>query len=289
MRGDAVPADLLSVIARHLPDAQLRSVARLGAGLDNVAYEVDGEWIVRQRYVTDTVESAEATRREAALLAAVGPWSTLSVPEVAFVDELRGLLGYRLLPGRPLLDRPAVDPATVAPALGAFLSRLHAAPIAAFEQFVERDDEPLDGWLDDARSAFIEVASQLTTEQRRRVEDFLAETPPVEATDLVFCHNDLGAEHLLVDDAATLIGVIDWSDAAIADPAHDLGRLYRDVGPDAFSVVVDHYDHEVDGAMLVRTRFVARCALLEDLAFGLRTGDHRYSDAALRHLVPTFA
>lgn len=289
MLGDAAPDDLLAAIARHLPNAPLRSVARLGAGLDNVSYEVDGEWIVRQRFATDAAERAEVVRREAALLAAVAAWSTLPVPEAEFVDEPRGLLGYRLLPGQPLLDRPDVDPAAVAPALGAFLSRLHAAPIAAFEQFVERDDEPLDGWLDDARAAYAQVADQLSAPQRSRIEEFLAAAPPASSPDLVLCHNDLGAEHLLMDDAATLTGVIDWTDTAIADPAHDLGRLYRDVGPDAFTVVVDHYDHEVDDTTLARTRFVARCALLEDLAFGLRSGDHRYSDAALRHLVPTFA
>lgn len=284
-----MPDEIRAAIAHYLPDAEIRSVVRLDAGLDNVAYEVDGQWIVRQRSVSEGVERAEAVRREAALLAAVAPWSMLPVPEVAFVDESRGLLGYRLLPGRSLLDHADVDPATVAPALGAFLSRLHAAPIAVFEPFVGRDDDPWDGWLVDARAAYGEVAHRLSAAQRNRIEEFLTAAPPASSPDVVFCHNDLGAEHLLVDDAATLTGVIDWSDAAIADPAHDLGRLYRDVGPDAFSVVVDHYDHEVDDTMLARTRFVARCALLEDLAFGLRTGDHRYSDAALRHLVPTFA
>jgi len=28
-------------------------------------------------------------------------------------------------------------------------------------------------------------------------------------------------------------GIIDWSDAAIVDPAHDFGLLHRDLGPAA--------------------------------------------------------
>ena len=32
-------------------------------------------------------------------------------------------------------------------------------------------------------------------------------------TDLVFCHHDLGAEHILVDASNTAVAVIDWGDA----------------------------------------------------------------------------
>jgi aminoglycoside phosphotransferase (APT) family kinase protein len=44
----------------------------------------------------------------------------------------------------------------------------------------------------------------------------------------VVAHADLGAEHILELDG-TLTGIIDWSDAAITDPALDLARLYGHV------------------------------------------------------------
>jgi len=36
-------------------------------------------------------------------------------------------------------------------------------------------------------------------------------------------------------------GVIDWSDAALVDPAADVGRLYRDPGPAARRAAIDSY------------------------------------------------
>lgn len=85
---------------------------------------------------------------------------------------------------------------------------------------------------------------------RDAVGAFLEEAPPPAAprAALVLCHDDLGIEHVLVDDAGAVTGVIDWSDAAVADPAGDLGRIHRDLGPAVFR---------------------ARCGALEDLAYGL--------------------
>ena len=75
---------------------EVRSVARLGEGLDNAAYEVNGELIVRTSKEADPTLRADATRREADLLAAVAELSTLPVPEPVFADPVRDLaLIYR--------------------------------------------------------------------------------------------------------------------------------------------------------------------------------------------------
>jgi aminoglycoside phosphotransferase (APT) family kinase protein len=123
------------------------------------------------------------------------------------------------------------------------------------------------------------------------VEAFLAAPPPDSGTDtLVFSHNDLGIEHVLVDPAtATVTGVIDWSDAALADPACDFGLLYRDLGPAALAAALTEYRAGDAAALRERTAFYARCSLLEDLAYGTQTGQNAYTDkslAALEWLFP---
>ncbi|HEU4494020.1 MAG TPA: phosphotransferase [Rubrobacteraceae bacterium] len=46
---------------------------------------------------------------------------------------------------------------------------------------------------------------------------------------LAFCHNDLGAEHVLVDaEANTITGIIDWTDAQRL--VHAARRSVRDAG-----------------------------------------------------------
>lgn len=286
----SVPDEISAALARHLPRLRLRSIVELGSGLDNVAYDVNGELVVRQRRDPDLVRRSTGVRREAALLTAVAAWSTLPVPEIVFVDESAGVISHHLLPGRPLLDRPDVDPARLAPALGSFLSRLHRVPPEDLAGLVDHDDAPPQAWLEETSIAYREIASYVAAADQSRIEDFLATPPPPESPAVVFCHNDLGAEHLLVGgEPASVTGVIDWTDAALADPAHDLARPYRDLGPAAFEVLLAHYDQQLDPATLARTQFFARCALVEDLAFGLSTGDRRYSDAASSRLPTIFA
>jgi aminoglycoside phosphotransferase (APT) family kinase protein len=88
----------------------------------------------------------------------------------------------------------------------------------------------------------------------------------------VLAHNDLGAEHVFVDPITTRItGIIDWSDAAITDPACDLGRIWRDLGFAAFQCARDGFDPSgrQREALTNRARWFARCLAVENLAFAV--------------------
>ena len=100
----------------------------------------------------------------------------------------------------------------------------------------------------------------------------------------MFSHNDLGIEHVLVDPGTwTVTGVIDWSDAAIVDPAVDFGLLYRELGPAAAHAALGSYRAEGDdlAPLAERAVFYARCKLLEDLAYGMGSGRDAYIDKSL--------
>jgi aminoglycoside phosphotransferase (APT) family kinase protein len=126
---------------------------------------------------------------------------------------------------------------------------------------------------------------------RCQVEGFLGHTLPEEPRAEAFCHNDLGAEHVLVDVGASAItGIIDWTDAAISDPTRDLAPIYRDLGPEVFERTLAHYGGRFDDADCERAVFYARCKLLEDVAYGLSTPvARRYAEAGLARLDRTFA
>jgi aminoglycoside phosphotransferase (APT) family kinase protein len=280
-----------ALLARHLPGYEVRSVRVLGEGLDNAAHEVNGELVVRESKETDPAKRAESIRREAGLLIVVSRISTLAVPEPVFADPRAGAIAYRRLPGLRLIDHPVAEPALLAPDLGRFLGRLHGTPQRKFEGLVERCRYPLKAWLEDAEEDYMEVSGCLPAPARRRIEGFLGRTPPAEPQTLAFCHNDLGAEHVLVDvEANAVTGIIDWTDAAITDPARDLALVYRDLGPEVCRMALAHYEGPFDGSDRERAIFYARCKLIEDLAHGLGTpGARRYAEAALSHLARTFA
>jgi aminoglycoside phosphotransferase (APT) family kinase protein len=289
-------ADVRRVLGTHLPGRGAGSVTPLGAGLDNVTFDVDGELVVRFAREPDP----ERLDREARLLAAVARVSPLPVPEPVLAVPDLGCLAYAKLPGTPLLDLLDLpEPpgrrrtASIAEALGGLLAALHGVPTASVTGLADVDDTPLAEWLREAAATYPDVAPHLPPEHRPPVETFLGTTPPDDATGAaVLTHHDLGIEHVLVDPATwTVTGVVDWSDAAVTDPAHDFGLILRDLGPEALDAALAAHGTTArdDEALRDRAAFHARCGLLEDLAHGLRTGRHAYvgkSLAALARLFP---
>lgn len=187
------------------------------------------------------------------------------------------------------MDLPLRDTRQVGAQLGVFLGAIHGLPLADVENALEPDDDPLDAWLDEARESYPAIARLVPEQVRPRIEAFLASSPPAEPEILAFCHNDFGAEHILVDpETMRITGIIDWADAAIADPVRDLALILRDLGPDALDAALASYGRPLAPDERDRLVFHARCKLLEDLAFGVETGATRYLGAALAHLPWTF-
>jgi aminoglycoside phosphotransferase (APT) family kinase protein len=139
------------------------------------------------------------------------------------------------------------------------------------------DDDPPAQWLAEAASLY--VPDTVPAVHRGPVEEFLAAEPPSARPGLVFSHNDLGVEHVLVDPRTwTVTGVIDWTDAAFTDAAYDLGLVYRDLGPAAFEAALVAYGSDEPRERAV---FLARCTVLEDLEYGIRSGKRVYAENAL--------
>ncbi|WP_198961206.1 phosphotransferase family protein [Pseudonocardia sp. MH-G8] len=286
------PEVVRTVLAEHLPAVAARSVEPLGAGLDNVAFLVDGELVVRFATGADP----ERVVREAGVLELVARRSPVPVPRPVLTVAERGCLAYPLLPGVPLLDvPPAVRAALrlpVAAALGGLLAVLHAVPREEVAPLVEVDDTAPGLWLREAAGSWEAVAARVPMRHHRAVEALLLAAPPPQASpEAVFSHNDLGVEHVLVDPASGAVtGVIDWADAAITDPALDLGLVLRDLGADGLDAALAHYPSggaDVPG-LRERAAFYARCRLLEDLEHGIETGRRAYVAGAMEAMARLF-
>ncbi|MFD8421904.1 phosphotransferase family protein [Streptomyces sp. NPDC059466] len=290
-------ADVRGVVVAHLRGCRIESVVPLGEGLDNLAYEVNGELIVRFSKEPDRTRRAALVDHEARVLAAVAGISPLPVPEPVFTVAEQGCLAYRKLPGTPLLDlsrhQRSAHGTSIAATLGELLTALHAVPVDRLADLVDADHQPPAEWRHEAAENYAAVAGQVPAAHRRPVEAFLATAPPHDGYTPAFSHNDLGIEHVLVDPVTwTVTGVIDWSDAAVVDPAHDFGLLHRDLGPAATRAALSSYRTEADDldALGERAVFYARCGVFEDLAYGIETEQGKYVDkslAAMEWLFPS--
>jgi aminoglycoside phosphotransferase (APT) family kinase protein len=179
--------------------------------------------------------------------------------------------------------------ARVASQLGGLLAALHAVPPTRMASLVERDDQPLPDSLADAAADYQAIAHRIPPGSRGTIEAFLAGAPPEPAPTLVFSHNDLGIEHVLVVPATgDVSGVIDWSDASITDAAYDFGLILRDLGPAALDAALTAYG-PADARFRERAVFHARCAMVEDLRYGVETGRSAYADKSVSSLPWLFA
>ncbi|GIH08324.1 hypothetical protein Rhe02_63910 [Rhizocola hellebori] len=277
-------AEVHDVVQAHLPGYRVRSVEQLGSGLDNIAYKVNGELVVR--FSNDPDQALLG--KQARLLSAVAGVSPLPVPEPVFVAAEHGCLAYFKLPGVPLLEVPrhrrSEVGTSIAARLGELLAVLHASPAQRWADLVDVDDQPLAQWQREAAETYGTVAEWIPASLRPDIETFLHAPSPPARRELVFSHNDLGIEHVLIEPASgTPTGIIDWGDAAITDPAHDFGLIYRDLGPGALREALDRYPIGGDDVAVLRERavFYARCSVFEDLAYGLQTGLDRYTEKCL--------
>lgn len=278
---------LLSALISEMPELEVESVTRLGEGMENVAFEVNGKLIVRFSKEPKPAKRAALVSHEARLLETVAGISTLPVPEPEFAVPDQGCLAYFKLPGTPLLDIPHEQRSAYAPSIGStlgeLLAALHSVPVGRMADLVDTDVQPLDDWRADAADLVDELGDRVPEAPRPAIASFLAAVPPAPPSSLVFSHNDLGIEHVLVDPAdGTVTGIIDWGDSAITDPAYDFGLLYRDLGPAALEAALDSYRQDEHlGRIRGRAVFYGRCSVFEDLAYGIEIGDQRYVGKAL--------
>ena len=198
------------------PTVALRLVEE---GFDFTVVIVDETWVVR---VPRRPAVAEALEFEATLLPRIAPTLPVAVPEFALVSHEPPFVVYRMIAGSPFAGEDVEGVAR-------FLAALHAT---------DTDGLPREDWVERYRAQcerFRElVLPLLAADERRAAERLFAEADSLTGFEPALIHGDLGAEHMLVREGR-LVGVIDWADACVGDPALDYVWLTHHLSP-AFDV-----------------------------------------------------
>ncbi len=238
-------------------EAALGRVVEIDDGYDFRVVVVGGSWVLRFPRRPGVIRTLET---EAALLPALAPVLPVLVPSFEYVSSEPPFVVYRLIDGAPLTDE---DPDGVR----AFLDALHGFDATGLP--VPRPD-----WL----ATYLELAEEfrrlvvplLDTDERAAAEALFAELETLAGFEPRLTHSDLGREHLLCRDGR-LVGVIDWGDARIGDPALDYAWLLN--GP------FDRWD--VDDELRRRARIYHRLSPWFEAHYGVVTGQPGRATAAL--------
>jgi aminoglycoside phosphotransferase (APT) family kinase protein len=231
---------------------------------------------------------------EAALLRVVRPVAPLPVPRVLRTWPAEGAMELERVPGVPLLARlpslGAADAVRIGGELGDLVAALALVPRTHVEHLVPVDVPDVEELLAEAADSWEQVRAEVPDRTRTAVDAFLTSRPELVAPEPVLVHQDLGAEHVFVDGAGRITGVIDWSDSVLGDPAVDLGLVLRDLGETALECALARFVARGPGSdeLLPRARFHARVRALEDLAYGTTENASTYRDNARRAVTALF-
>jgi aminoglycoside phosphotransferase (APT) family kinase protein len=280
-----------SLIRAQFPELAELDVVQLGEGTDHWAFEVGERYVFR---FPKSQEAADTLAVEARLTTWLAPRLPLALPSYRFFgqandDAPRSFAGYAKLAGTPalLVDPDTMDPRATGHGIGDFLRTLHGMDITTAGTLgLPADDDPtLEAWSAVALADldFAAERGHLESTARAHWERALATRPATTGRSYRVIHGDLAAEHVLLDDHGAPAAVIDWSDAAIGDPALDLGGVMHWGGERLLSLVRETYG-AIDDVVLERARWFAACRAFADIVFGEERQRPEYVMAGQRAL-----
>ena len=287
-------AMVAELVGGQFPDLAHRPVTRLGAGWDNEVFAVGPDLVFRFPKRADQVSRQT---REVQVLSLVEEGLGPLVPHLCCLGRPSQrfpypFVGYRRLPGVSIDCSGGRDLiAALAPALGAALGRLHQVdPARVPPTPTGWEREPLDQRRADLVLCAATIAPLLDRGLRERAAPFLSgEVPiPTRSGPPCLCHNDICAEHVLVDRRGNLRGLIDWTDAMVTDPVVDFVGLITIGGWSFVDRVVAAYPLRLDAGFAQRLERLTRTLALTWLAEAVEE-DAAHLDRHLAWVARAFA
>lgn len=200
----------------------------------------------------------------------------------------RPIAGYQKLPGVVLeaypLERP--EHRVLAPQIARFLTELHALSLdPALREILgsfdpEKHRSKIQGFYQDVRNVVFPRLSPEEQDWARRIfEEFLSEES-VWRFEPTLIHGDLDSSNILYHPCrARIVGIIDFEESCIGDPACDLCGLLAEYGRDFLEEVLSNYGGRRDGTFHDRVLFHCRRIIFHELLYGIEYGD----DDFLKH------
>ena len=251
------------------PGVVTDGLTHLGSGWDFDAYLTTDGWVFRFPRRAECAATLDTELRLHELLARVLPPS-VAVPAVELTAQPSAAFphpfaGYRFIRG---VAADAVSPSLLpvtARSIGKALGAIHGVPEsdarAAGVREMPADDPGRQRWLDYrfAAAGALRGLDPVVDGALDWLQDHERRRPAEYPGPLRLTHDDLSPDHLLVDpETGDLVGILDWSDAVLGDPARDFAPLVGWHGWSFADEVLRNYPGEIDHGFRERLRFMAR-------------------------------
>lgn len=235
---------------------QVTSSRAINDGVANFVIEVNNDWIFR-------FSRRELTRRQMVVenkfLPKFEATCPILIPHIEYSGE--DFMGYKKIPGTPLKSDiltklPGETQNKVARDLGSFLSTLHTF---SFDH-PDLKEFPYGG--EDFWNEIWSVVSPLLSKRTAtNTKDYFEEAflkMHRKPSKKVLTHSDLGTSNILFNNETQTLGVIDFGDLCIHDPARDFNGLLRNHGRAFTERVLSFYTPKIESNFWDRIDFYAK-------------------------------
>ena len=271
--------DEMRVLVEQLfPSIGVRSFEPIGSGWTYDTYEVNDEWIVQ---LPRSQEAVDSLRAQLALLPELSREVSALIPVPSLVSVDPPAMIYPKLHGAPADEAPS---GYWPERLGRFLYDLHMVP----PEFVGLRATTAEGVRETRRRDCDRLAEvvvpRLDHDGRDRAERLLTaylDDDRLWGFATCLTHGDLGPEHVLVGPTGDLVGVLDWEEAAIGDPAWDFAWWLHEM-PDEGERALAAYGGPPDPAFRARARLAWSLMPWYEVAYGVDTRAETFVDSGLR-------
>lgn len=289
------------IVLQQFPEYTDHPVRKLGEGWDNLCLQFGEEIVFR---LPKRQLAAELIQKEAKWLDRV-PVLSLPVPRLAHIGESNkaypyGFIGVTYLSGVPmdvaLKERGEFSDnewLTIAENLGTFLKELHSIAPAKWSEWIGLDDlakaspernlSLIHKWA--AHLESLDISSDLPIDLRKiaalvETAERLVDELGAGRSEVAVIHGDLYGRHVLMG-KNSLVGVIDWGDVRVGDPAVDLSSLYIMLAPQHRQTALAAYG-QVREQTLKLAKLRACMYGVTLLSYSLDKGDSAMRESAVR-------
>ncbi|PAF17996.1 hypothetical protein CHH69_16130 [Terribacillus saccharophilus] len=232
----------------------IRRVKTVHTGWDHDVYILNDSWVFRVHKKAMTVNLEEEK-----LLKDLQIKTNITLPKLTICMTAEGneAMLYPYIPGHPIsANMSDVSLEKVASQLGAFLTRLHQLDVTSYS-LPKRDKSYYDALYQKIRSFYPELPAFII----HHTERLFAELQPG-CTAVV--HGDLRSAHILWEESTSQVGIIDFSDMHVGDPAIDFAGI-RQISSDFLKQVLCNYEAADKEAIFQRADQLAKLVLYYEL------------------------
>lgn len=188
---------------------------------------------------------------------------SIPIPKYTYISKAKDFAGYKLIPGSLLSPKAfhslsKKNQELVVDQIIGFLNDFHSISITKFRMFhpTERSDF-IEHEKKVEKALREKLLPKLPANEVKIIEQFYADSRPYfhEIPTICPIHGDMYAFNTLYDKKTGKIGIIDFSDIQIGDPACDF-EVFYDYGPEIAAMAYEKYTGPKDNNFLKRGEII---------------------------------